>query len=180
MSKKILIVGGTGTVGSAVAKAMQANDYEVITAGYSNGDVQVDITSTDSIKVMYKQVGRVDAVVSTVGKLHFGALVDFTEEQYQIGLNNKLMGQVNLVTLGIDYVNDNGSFTLTAGTLNRDPIEFGVSAAMVNGALEGFTHGAALEMPRGQRINVVSPTVVTESTAHFSVDTSQSMLIKRH
>jgi len=90
-----------------------------------------------------------------------------TEKEYAVGLQSKLMGQVNLVLLGLKYVNDNSSFTLTSGILNRDPILYGSSAAMVNGALDGFVKGAALEMPRNIRINVVSPTVLTESMDQY-------------
>ncbi len=73
------------------------------------------------------------------------------------------MGQVNLVLIGRDHINDGGSFTLTAGVLSHDPIRYGVSASLVNGALESFAKAAAIEMPRGLRINVVSPGVLTES-----------------
>ena len=102
------------------------------------------------------------------GKVHFGTLSQFTEESWRVGINNKLMGQVNLVMEGLQYINDNGSFTLVSGVLNQDPIEFGASAAMVNGGIEGFVVGAAIEMPRGIRLNVVSPNVVQESMDKYA------------
>jgi NAD(P)-dependent dehydrogenase (short-subunit alcohol dehydrogenase family) len=37
----------------------------------------------------------------------------------------------------------------------------------VNGALESFVRAAAIELPRGLRINVVSPTVLQESMSSF-------------
>ncbi|MDF2690948.1 MAG: hypothetical protein K0S29_803, partial [Gammaproteobacteria bacterium] len=63
---------------------------------------------------------------------------------------------------------DGGSFTLTSGLLNQDPIKFGSSAGMVNGALEGFVTAAAIEMPRGIRINIVSPTMIKESADSYA------------
>jgi NAD(P)-dependent dehydrogenase (short-subunit alcohol dehydrogenase family) len=164
--KKILIVGGTGTIGKAVVSAF--NDrHQIIIAGQTQGDIQVDVTDKASIQKMYQSVGKVDAVISTIGQVHFAPLTAMTNELYAIGLNNKLMGQVNLVLSGLDSMNDGGSFTLTSGILNRDPIKEGSSAAMVNGALDGFVTAAAIEMPRAIRINAVSPTVLTESMAHF-------------
>jgi NAD(P)-dependent dehydrogenase (short-subunit alcohol dehydrogenase family) len=77
------------------------------------------------------------------------------------------MGQVNLVMLGLKHIRDGGSFTLTSGLVNDDPIREGVSAAMVNGGIEGFVHGAAIGLPRGVRINVVSPTLVEESVPAY-------------
>lgn len=164
---RILVVGGTGTIGQSVVSKLSLR-HEVIIAGHQNGEVRVDIADRGSIEKMFQHVGKVDAVVSTTGKVHFGVFPEITEEQYVLGLNNKLMGQVNLVSVGLNYLNDEGSFTLTSGILNRDPIRFGSSAAMVNGAIDGFVKGAAIEMPRGLRINAISPTVVAESMGKYA------------
>lgn len=164
---RILVIGGTGTLGQAVVKELSSR-HEVVIAARQDGDVFVDITKLHSIENMYKTLGRLDSVILTTGTVHFGALDEMTESQYCIGLNNKLMGQVNTVLLGLPYVNNGGSFTLTSGILNRDPIRYGSSAAMVNGALDGFVKGAAIEMSRGLRINVVSPTVLEESMTDYA------------
>ncbi|MDX2163798.1 MAG: short chain dehydrogenase [Gammaproteobacteria bacterium] len=163
---KIIVVGGTGTIGKAVVKELSQR-HEIITVGHKSGDVQADIQRVESIEKMYKHIGEFDAVVSTVGNLHFGPLEQFTPELYDIGLKSKLMGQINLVLIGKNYVKDNGSFTLTSGILSDDPIRFGSSAGMVNSALDGFVRAAAIEMPKNLRINVVSPTILTESLPQY-------------
>ena len=84
-----------------------------------------------------------------------------------LGLTNKVMGQVNLVLAGLDHVGDGGSFTLTSGVLDRDPVRMGTGAATANGALGGFVTGAAIEMPRGLRINVVSPGLLEVSEKRY-------------
>jgi len=164
---RILIIGGTGTMGQAVVNELSAR-HEVIIAALKHGELQVDIADVKSIENMYKKVGNIDAVISTAGKVHFGILSEMNPALYSIGLNNKLMGQVNLVTMGLNYINDGGSFTLTSGIINRDPIRLGSSAAMVNGAIDGFVKAAAIELPRGLRINAVSPTVLTESMDKYA------------
>ena len=95
--------------------------------------------------------------------MHFAPLADFRPEHYRVGLDDKLMGQVNLVLAGQHRLNDGGSFTLTGGVLADEPIVAGSGASMVNAALEGFARAAAIELPRGLRINVVSPGVLVES-----------------
>jgi len=159
---RIILIGASGTIGRAV-DAELSQRHEIVRAGHTSGNFQVDIEDRGSIQRFFDEVGEFDALVSITGKVHFGALEDFTPEQFELGLRNKLMGQVQLVTLGLAHIRDGGSFTLTSGLLNDDPIRFGASAAMVNGALEGFVRGAALEMPRGVRINLVSPTVISEA-----------------
>jgi hypothetical protein len=90
-----------------------------------------------------------------------------TIEQFWVGLRDKLMGQINVVLAAQSYLNDGGSFTLTSGIVGEEPIQYGASAAAVNGAIEGFVRGAAIEMPRGLRINVVSPTMLEEAREAF-------------
>lgn len=164
---KIILIGAGGTIGKAVDAELSSR-HEIVRVNRSSGDVRVDISDPQSIERLYRQVGSFDAVVSTAGNVHFGPLEQFTPAQFEVGLRDKLMGQVNLVMLGLAHIRDGGSFTLTNGLLNDDPIRGGVSAAMVNGGLEGFVRSAAIELPRGLRINVVSPTVVEESLPAYA------------
>ena len=163
---RILIVGGAGTVGKAAAMEL-GRRHEIVRAGRSSGDLTVDVMDEASVKAMYAKLGKVDAVVTCVGHVHFGPVATMTPEQFRKGLNDKLMGQVNLVLLGMNNVNDNGSFTLTSGVLDRDPVRQGANAAAVNGAIGAFVKGAAIEMPRGIRINAVSPGLLEDSVVKY-------------
>lgn len=163
---KVLLIGASGTLGRAIDHELK-DRHEIIRVGHSSGDYQVNITDSQSIRALFAKVGRFDALVSAVGKLHFGALQDMTEKEYAIGLKDKLMGQVNLLLIGRDFAHDGASFTLTSGIVSEDPIRYGSSASMVNAAVEGFVRGAAIELPRGMRVNAVSPNVVVESMPSF-------------
>ena len=163
---KIIVVGATGVLGKAVTASLKGR-HEIVEVGLNHGEVTADITNLDSIRSMYEKIGSFDALVSTTGAVHFGPLEEITQDQWQLGLNDKLMGQVNLVTEGLKYIHDNGSFTLTTGIISNDPIRFGTAATLVNRAIEGFVASAALEMPRGVRINAVSPTILEESVEAF-------------
>jgi NAD(P)-dependent dehydrogenase (short-subunit alcohol dehydrogenase family) len=163
---RVLIVGTNGDVGKA-AVAELGKRHELITAGRSTGDVRVDLLDAASISAMYEKVGKVDAVVACAGHAYFGSLATMTQDQFMMGLKDKLMGQVNLVLLGTRFVNDRGSFTLTSGVLDRDPILKGVNGATVNAALKGFVTAAAVEIERGIRINVVSPGLLEASAKKY-------------
>jgi len=163
---KVIVIGAAGAVGKTAVDALSSR-HEIIAVGRSSGDIQADIEDVDSIRAMYQQVGKIDAVVSAVGHGHFGKVAEMTSEQFMMGINHKLLPQVNLVLEGFDYMNDGGSFTLTSGVLNRDPIPGGSCAAAANGALDGFVAGAAVDMPRGIRINTVSPEVLEVSRAKY-------------
>ena len=164
---KILLIGASGTVGSAV-KAELAQRHEVISIGRSSGDFQVDISDSASIRNLFEQTGRFDALICAAGNVNFVALGEMSEKDFALGLQDKLMGQVNLLLIGREFANDGASFTFTSGVINREPIRTGSSAALVNAALDGFVKAAAIELPRGLRVNSVSPTVLTEAMGKYA------------
>lgn len=171
---RVLVVGGTGTIGSAVVEALRPED-EVLAAGHASGELRVDLASPDSIRALFREAGRVDAVVSCAGRAAFGALEELSDDDYELSLANKLMGQVNLVRYGTDAVADGGSFTLTSGVLSREPVPGSAAISLVNAGLEGFARAAALELPRGVRINVVSPPWVRETLVAMGRDPAGGM-----
>jgi NAD(P)-dependent dehydrogenase (short-subunit alcohol dehydrogenase family) len=158
---KILLVGASGTLGKAVSAEL-GQRHTIIAAGRSSGE-KVDIADLASVQALFARTGKLDAIISAAGNVHFGPLSDMTPDLLGIGLKDKLMGQVNLVLAGQAALNDGGSLTLITGILAQDPIRYGASASMVNGAIESFVKAAAIELPRGLRINAVSPTVLVES-----------------
>ena len=163
---KILIIGGKGTIGKRVVTALEA-DHELIIGGRKNADVEVDISDSSSIANMYKQVGNVDAILCIGGEAKWAKMQELSEDDYYIGIRSKLMGQVNVVRLGIDALNPHGCFILSTGILADDPVPMTTSAAMVNGAIHSFAQAAALELEEGKRINVVSLGLVADSAEKY-------------
>jgi NAD(P)-dependent dehydrogenase (short-subunit alcohol dehydrogenase family) len=159
---KIIVIGATGTVGKAVVEQL-GQRHQIVAVGSSSGQYQADIADIAQVRAVFEKIGKVDAVVVAAGKLAFAPLAEFTPEQFRVGLDSKLMGQVNVAQVAQDFLNDGGSITLTSGIVADQPIRNGASATMVNSAVEGYARGAAIELPRGIRINVVSPTLLTES-----------------
>lgn len=158
---RILIVGA-GTIGSAVAAAL-SNRHDLVIASVQTSPERVDIADPTSIRALVSRVGRVDAVVSAAGRAVWKGLGDLSDADFEFCLRNKLMGQVNLFRLALDAIADKGSFTCTAGYLSRHPAPGSSAVSLVNAALEGFGRAAALEAPRGIRVNVVSPSWITET-----------------
>jgi NAD(P)-dependent dehydrogenase (short-subunit alcohol dehydrogenase family) len=163
---RILVIGAEGTIGKAAISDL-AKRHEIISAGRSSGKIKVDVTDEASVLAMFKTAGKVDAVITTTGHTHFGPVAEMTPEQFRNGINDKLMGQINVALIGMHHVADGGSITMTSGVTNRDPIRKGANTAAVNGALDDFAFSAAIEMPRGLRINVVSPGLLEESAAKY-------------
>ena len=172
---RILIIGPNGTIGREIVKAL-SGEHEIIGASRSGADISVDITDPASIAAMYAQAGKVDAVISAAGSGAWKPLDQLTDEDFALSLRYKLMGQVNVVRQGLAHVSDGGSITTTSGVLARSPMVGSAAISLVNSGLEGFTRAAALEAPRGIRVNVVSPPWVTETLIEMgSTDLSHGL-----
>src|SRR5437667_3556960 len=159
---RILLIGATGTIGKAIAAAL-GRRHEVLLASRQQARLQFDIADPASIRGLYAKVGKVGAVISAAGEARFKPLDELSDAGFRFSLDSKLMGQVNVVRYGLGSVADNGSITLTIGILAQQPTRGSGAMSLVNAGLEGFARAAALEAPRGIRINVVTPPWVTET-----------------
>ena len=159
---KILLVGAHGTVGRGVAAEL-GQRHELVDAGRKGASVTLDLADRDSIRRALDKVGPLDAIVSAAGQVGWKPLLDLSPEDWAYSVANKLMGQVTLALVGQQYLRDGGSITLTSGVLRENPVPYGAAASLANGGIEAFVRAAAIELPRGLRINAVSPGVLLES-----------------
>ncbi|SHH48299.1 NAD(P)-dependent dehydrogenase, short-chain alcohol dehydrogenase family [Chryseobacterium oranimense] len=163
---KILIVGGNGTIGKKVKESLQ-DHHEIITAGRNSGDIHVDISDKNSIRKMFEQLKTVDACICTAGTGFYGDYYSMTEEDMLPGIKGKLIGQMNLVLIGKDFLSREGSFTLTSGIAAEHPAKNGTAVAMINGAINSFVLASAQELKNDLRINAVSPGLVEDSFERY-------------
>ncbi|PHQ80972.1 MAG: short chain dehydrogenase [Coxiella sp. (in: Bacteria)] len=165
---KVLVIGASGNIGSGIVTNL-ACDTEVITVNHSSGDYQIDLADPASIVALFKQVTKLDAIVCAASRgVVFKPLTDMTAADYQASLQQKLLGQLTVAIEGIKALNDNGSITLTTGVFNRDFVKQGTAAATINNAVEGFVRAASLDLPRGIRINAVSPALLDVSAKAYA------------
>ena len=158
---KIIVIGGNGTIGKKVTERL-SQKHEVIVAGRNSGDVQVDFSDSKSIKTMFESLGQLDAIVAIAGDAKWDKFNNLSEDDFYIGIKSKLMGQVNVVRIGKNYLNKGGSITLSTGILADDPVDMTTSAAMVNGAIHSFVKAVVLELD-AIRVNVVCSDLVEDA-----------------
>ena len=160
---KTIILIGAGMVGQAALSGL--GNHTVVTASRSGRgcDYEVNITDEASIRKLYQQVGEFDAVVNTAGECEYAPVAEMTEAQWMTSIASKMMGQINLVRIGQEYIADGGSFTLISGILNLKPVPLAIADAVTSGAIDTFVKCAGCEMPRGIRVNAINPTILEES-----------------
>lgn len=164
---KLIVIGATGTLGRAVVSEL-APAHEVVQAS-RRGRVRVDLEDPASLDALFTAVPDPDAVVCCAAGGPLVSLESVTDEEFARGLRGKLLGQVALARRALHHLRDAGSITLTGGTFAA-PLPGGSLGALVNAGLEGFVRNAAAELPRGLRINLISPGWVGETLERMGMD----------
>ena len=161
---KIIIVGASGRIGREVDKAL-ANQHEIVRVGAHGGDIICDYTDPSSVRSMFETVGGFDSLVSVAGgDSMFKSFQDLDDEDYRYGFERKFLGQVRLLRIGESFIRDNGSFVFTSGFLSHYPNPASIATGPLNSTVDTFVSNVAPLLPRGIRLNVVSPAPVVESS----------------
>ncbi|MDR6289127.1 NAD(P)-dependent dehydrogenase (short-subunit alcohol dehydrogenase family) [Inquilinus ginsengisoli] len=164
---RVIVIGATGTIGSAVAAALETR-HEVVRASH-RGTPAVDIEDPDSITALLQSVGEIDAVACCAASAPMASLVSASDAAFTQGLQGKLLGQVALLRRALHHLRDGGSVTLTSGAFAR-PTPDAAFGALVNAGIEAFVRAAAVDLPRGLRVNCVSPGWVRETLLAMGLD----------
>lgn len=160
--KNILLVGASGTIGKAIHNNLKT-DYNIITAGRQNADLILNVNDRQSIDKAFENLKNIDGVINAFGALPFEPFDQINMQDFANGMNDKFLGQANIVQAILPKLNHGASIVLTSGILNHQPIHTGVVAAAANGAIDGFGQALALELGGKARVNIVSPSMVADS-----------------
>jgi NAD(P)-dependent dehydrogenase (short-subunit alcohol dehydrogenase family) len=164
---RIVVIGATGTIGTAVASALEAKHQ--VTRVSRTGSIKADLSDPSSVDALFESVGSVDAVVSCAASLALTPLLSLSGTTAAALCQAKLFGQFHLVHLALNRLASNGSITLTSGFFS-EPMPGSTLGALVNTGLESFVQAAPPELPRGVRLNVVSPGGVRETLVKFKME----------
>lgn len=159
---KIAIFGASGKIGSKIVDLL-SDAHEVIKIGSRSGDLQADYTDDMSVKSVFDSIDKLDAVIVCVGgDSQFKPYSEVSDDDYRYGAERKLVAQFRIVRYAEQYLNDNGSVTITSGFLSDYPNQHSVATGPFNSAIDTFVRQAAPLLGRGLRLNVVSPAPVVE------------------
>ena len=159
---KIIIVGASGRIGKEVDKAL-SNSHDIVRVGLRSGDVQCDYSDIESVRGMFEIIGEFDSLISVAGRdSTFKSFEDLDDEDYRYGFERKFLGQIKFLKYGENIIRDNGSFVFTSGFLSHYPNSASIATGPLNAAVDTFVNNTAPMLPRGIRINVVSPAPIIE------------------
>jgi NAD(P)-dependent dehydrogenase (short-subunit alcohol dehydrogenase family) len=160
---KIAVFGASGNIGSQVVEQLTAKGHQVIKIGVHSGDYRVDYTDGEAVEALLKEIAPLDGIVVSVGgDSAFKPYGTLNDADFQLGAERKLVAQFRIVRLAEEFVQDNGSVTLTSGFLSHYPNPHSIATGPFNAAIDTFVEQAAEHLSRGLRVNVVSPAPVVE------------------
>jgi NAD(P)-dependent dehydrogenase (short-subunit alcohol dehydrogenase family) len=168
----VIVIGGTGTIGSAVVKALEGA-HEVISASRSS-EPRADLADARTIAQLLERLDDIDAVVCCAANAPLMSLTEASDQQFVAGITPKLLGQVSVTLHAARRLREGGSITLTSGAI-PEGTSGASGGALVNAGLEAFVRAAAEDLGRGLRINAVSPGWVAETMTELGMDAAQGV-----
>ena len=167
---KVVVIGGTGTIGRAVVEALQSS-HQVVAAS-RRGEPRVDLADARTIGALFTLMNDVDAVVCCAANAPLGSITELSDKDFLDSTAPKLLGQVAVAIHAATRLRDGGSITLTSGEI-PEGTPGAAGGALVNAGLEAFVRAAAPDLGRGLRINAVSPGWVAETMSELGMDPTE-------
>ena len=113
----IAVFGASGKIGSEVVNLLSPT-HEIIKIGARSGNLQADYTDDASVKSIFDNTKNLDAVITCVGSdSQFKPYSEISDDDFRYGAERKLVAQFRIVRYAEQYLNDNGSITITVASL---------------------------------------------------------------
>ena len=175
MTKRIVVYGGSGGIGSATARLLQARGYTLHLVG-RNGDalsslsaeLQTTYTQGDVCdETLFTRVGNDfpapwDGLVYSIGTITIGSIRRLTSKDFLEDFRINAMGAALAVQAGLAALkksNGSPSVVLFSSVAALQGFTFHSSIGMAKGAVSGLTLALAAELAPKIRVNAIAPSL---------------------
>lgn len=172
--QRVVVVGGSSGIGSAVAQAAADHGAEVFVCSRDpsrsavDGATQValDVTDDASVSGFFDQLGPLHHLVCTAASGFPAGLFRAPAEDVRGLMESKFWGQYRCARAAAPLIGEGGSITFTSGIRSRRPARGTEAFTVVNMAVEGMARALAVELAP-TRVNVVAPGTVETPVFDF-------------
>ena len=186
--KKILILGGSGSIGSAIASELLEKGFDVTIIGrnYSTLEsksqelgcsfVVADVTKTEEFKNSLSVCGKdIYGLVYCIGSIDMKSLSSAHENDYIESFKINVLGAITAIKQTKDSLLKNkGSILLFSSVAARQGFNNHSIISTSKSAIEGLTVSLAAELAPNIRVNCIAPSL-TESGMSQSIIANQNI-----
>ena len=175
MSRKVLIYGGTGGIGSEIGRLLQSQGDEIYLVG-RNAEKQQDLVALDGVRFITADVTREGAfdrvmaevgpelhgLVFAIGSINIGSLRQLGAEDFINDFQLNAMAAALAVKAALTPLKrggDGGAIVLFSSVAALQGFPLHASVSMAKGAVSGLTLALAAELAPKIRVNALAPSL---------------------
>lgn len=189
--EKVLITGASRGIGYSMAVEFAKAGYKVFALWHNAPEklsevtdlditpVRGDVSSFDSMKKVYEDIGEVDILINNAAISHFGLLTDLSESEWDnimnvdlksVFLTSKVFLPGMIKKHSGKIINVSSIFGVVGGSCE-------VAYSTAKAGMIGFTKALAKEVgPSGVQVNCIAPGVIaTEMNKRLSDDDLEAL-----
>lgn len=171
--KNAWIVGGTSGIGAAIADRLELDGWHVVVSGRSapadlsisspgRHELRVDVTSAESVERSCQALADaglpLHALINCAGESVSGSVASLTEDDWQAGVQTKLLGYVRTMRASIPVLRRTRGTILNVIGSAAHMSTPNYALGSLNAALVHVTRGAARDLaPHGVRVLALNP-----------------------
>lgn len=177
--KKILIYGGSGGIGFALASLLKEKGYDLHLAGRNNqrlsevatslgaGYTVGDATDPHFFHQAAQDAGDIVGLAYAIGTINLKSLARFTPEELDTDFQINARGAALAVAASAPTLkkNSESSVVLFSTVAVQQGFANHVSVSMAKGAIEGLTLALAAELAPKVRVNAIAPSLTATPLA---------------
>jgi NAD(P)-dependent dehydrogenase (short-subunit alcohol dehydrogenase family) len=178
LDAKVLIIGGTGGIGRALAERYASLGSEVILTSRSaeraaaaaaeiGGNVRgiaLDIAEPEQIAGSLADVGEIDRLLIVAVERDHNSVRDYDIAKARRGVTVKLVGYTEIVHTMLDRFSEDASVVIFGGLASERPYPGSTTITMVNGAVRSMIKTMAVELAP-IRFNAIHPGIIGDTPA---------------
>jgi NAD(P)-dependent dehydrogenase (short-subunit alcohol dehydrogenase family) len=180
MASTVLILGGTGGIGAALARRLRAQGRGVHLAARDEGRLQAlageigasfsvcDVNDADAIKKAVSDAGEgLDGLAYAVGTINLKPVGRLSDQDFETDFRVNALGAVRAVqaALPVFKKHDAASVLFFSTVAVAQGFTAHASVAMAKGAIEGLTRALAAELAPKVRVNCIAPSLTKTDLA---------------
>ncbi|MEL6091859.1 SDR family NAD(P)-dependent oxidoreductase [Plesiomonas shigelloides] len=190
MARKVVIYGGSGGIGSAIARILHVRGYELHLVGRTENTLSTianelnatftvgDINDSALFSRVTKNVGpSLDGLVYAIGTINLRSFTRHTEDDFINDFRINAMGAALAIQSALPALKKSteiASIVLFSSIAALQGFAFHGSIAMAKGAINGLTLALANELSPRIRVNAIAPSLTRTPLANELLSNSKT------